>query len=120
MGESKRRQDKDALYGIVPKAGNVPLLWTVHKGVLFLIVGGGDSLTCLPASSYVIPNEKQVEALEELIASNSQLLTQVPPAINVAEPITDRVEVRTTIPTIEGPALIATPVQQSTFDLTAI
>lgn len=131
MGESKRRKKQEPLYGVVPKTGVVSPLWLMHKGVLFL-VGQGDSIACLPASNMVIPNEEQLAVLEDILSSNPTLLPAGVPPVTVAEDVTDRVETRTIAaiaagllhstsdPTIKGPSLIATPVQQPTFDLTAI
>lgn len=73
MGESKRRQVTDPLYGVVPKTGVMSPLWVVHKGVLFL-VGQGDSIACLPASNMVVPNDEQLAVLEDIISSNPTLL----------------------------------------------
>ena len=73
MGESKRRQVQDPLYGVVPKTGVMSPLWVVHKGVLFL-VGQGDSIACLPAGNIVVPNEEQLKVLEDILDSNPSLM----------------------------------------------
>lgn len=119
MGESKRRKKQSPLYGVVPKTGVVSPLWLMHKGVLFL-VGQGDSIACLPASNMVVPNEEQLAVLEDILSSNPTLLPAGVPPMTLAEDVTDRVETRMIDPAIEGPSLIATPVQQPTFDVTAI
>ena len=81
MGEARRRQLVDPLYGVMGKQELVVSpLWVVYREVLFL-VGAGDSIACLPASSMLPPlTEEQVAALEAIIVDNPQLT-----AIDVVE-----------------------------------
>lgn len=74
MGEARRRQQTDPLYGVMGKQELVTSpLWVVYEGVLFL-VGGGDSLACLPASNKLPAlTEEQEAVLQGIIAENPQL-----------------------------------------------
>lgn len=100
MGESRRRQLMDPLYGVVPKDGVVAPLWLMYKGVLFL-VGERDTIACLPASNMVIPNAQQVAALEDVLAENPYLLpTGIDDVVLPTDtsPIGDTIESDTTTP----------------------
>ncbi len=76
MGEAKVRKNTDPLYGILPKGNKDSPLWTVHKGVLFLINPEKDSIACIPAGKRVEElTPIQAEALDDILKAAPELLS---------------------------------------------